>query len=126
MNKKLLWGIIIILLSIFYGIQALFPEFLSESVMKYIFNYQVILMLIGLFFILKKSKFGWFMFAMGLYLYLQAFLGDYFQKGLPLLTLIGGIVLVTLGAKEIKGDKPKKKENIQNLQKKLKKSRKKK
>lgn len=108
MNKKLLWGIIIILLSIFYGIQALFPEFLSESVMKYIFNYQVILMLIGLFFILKKSKFGWFMFAMGLYLYLQAFLGDYFQKGLPLLTLIGGIVLVTLGAKEIKGDKPKK------------------
>ncbi|MDO5089269.1 MAG: hypothetical protein Q4D53_05735 [Leptotrichiaceae bacterium] len=108
MNKKLLWGIVIILLSIFYGIQTLFPDFLSESIMKYIFNYQMILILIGVFFILKKSKFGWFVLATGFYLYLQQFLGEYFTKGLPVLTLIGGIVLVTLGFKETNAEKPKK------------------
>ncbi|RRD40998.1 hypothetical protein EII29_00670 [Leptotrichia sp. OH3620_COT-345] len=108
MNKKLLWGTVIILLSIFYGIQTLFPDFLSESVMKYIFNYQMILILIGVFFIVKKSKLGWFVLAIGFYLYFQQFLGEYFTKGLPILTLIGGIVLVTLGFKETNVGKPKK------------------
>ncbi len=108
MNKKLLWGVIIIILSLFYGIQMFFPDFLDENILRYIFNYQMILILIGLFFIIKKNNFGWFVFAIGIYLYLQQFLGEYFSKGLPIITLIGGIVLVTLGVKELNAGKPKK------------------
>ncbi len=102
MNKKMTWGIIIILLSMFYAIQAAFPKFLSESIMKYVFNYQVILIVIGIFFLIQKKKMGWFVLATGIYLYLKEFLGEYFDKGFPILMLTGGIVLLVIGFNEKK------------------------
>ena len=109
MNKKIAWGSIIIVISIFYAIQSIFPEFLSESVMKYIFNYQIMIIGIGIFFLAKKKNIGWFVLAIGIYLYLQRFLGEYFNKGFPIAMLTGGIVILALGLNErkVKGEKKK-------------------
>ena len=103
MNKKIAWGTLIILMSIFYSIQKIYPEFLSESVMRYIFNYQVIIIGIGISFLIKKKKIGWFIVTVGIYFYLQTFLGEYFDKGFPILMLTGGIILLIMGFNEKNG-----------------------
>ena len=103
MNKKIAWGTLIILISIFYSIQKIYPEFLSESVMRYIFNYQVIIIGIGISFLIKKKKIGWFILTVGIYFYLQTFLGEYFDKGFPILMLTGGIILLIMGFNEKNG-----------------------
>lgn len=103
MNKKIAWGTLIILMSIFYSIQKIYPEFLSESVMRYIFNYQVIIIGIGISFLIKKKKIGWFILTVGIYFYLQTFLGEYFDKGFPILMLTGGIILLIMGFNEKNG-----------------------
>ena len=103
MNKKIAWGTLIILISIFYSIQKVYPEFLSESVMRYIFNYQVIIIGIGISFLIKKKKIGWFILTVGIYFYLQTFLGEYFDKGFPILMLTGGIILLIMGFNEKNG-----------------------
>lgn len=103
MNKKIAWGTLIILISIFYSIQKIYPEFLSESVMRYIFNYQVIIIGIGISFLIKKKRIGWFILTVGIYFYLQTFLGEYFDKGFPILMLTGGIILLIMGFNEKNG-----------------------
>ena len=103
MNKKIAWGTLIILISIFYSIQKIYPEFLSESVMRYIFNYQVIIIGIGISFLIKKKKIGWFILTVGIYFYMQTFLGEYFDKGFPILMLTGGIILLIMGFNEKNG-----------------------
>lgn len=96
MNKRITWGILIIFMSFFY----IFQQHIPENILKYVFNYQMILMIIGIFFIFNKSKFGWAVVAIGLYLYLKEFFGDYFDIGFPIVALIGGIVLLSLGIYE--------------------------
>ena len=83
-------------MSLFY----IFQQHIPENILKYVFNYQMILMIIGIFFVFNKSKFGWAVFFIGLYLYLKEFLGDYFNLGFPIISLLVGITLVSLGIYE--------------------------
>ena len=71
--------------------------------MRYIFNYQVIIIGIGISFLIKKKKIGWFILTVGIYFYLQTFLGEYFDKGFPILMLTGGIILLIMGFNEKNG-----------------------
>ena len=96
MDKRVTWGILIIFMSLFY----IFQQHIPENILKYVFNYQMILMIIGIFFVFNKSKFGWAVVAIGLYLYFKEFFGDYFDIGFPIVALIGGIILLSLGIYE--------------------------
>ena len=77
MNKKITWGLIIIFISLFY----LFQKYIPEGILMYVFNYQVIIILIGIYLILqKKNSLGLAISFIGLYLYLQRFFSEYFEK----------------------------------------------
>ena len=52
MNKKITWGIIIIFISLLY----LFQKYIPEGILRYVFNYQIIIILIGIYLILKKKN----------------------------------------------------------------------
>ena len=109
MNKKITWGLIIIFISLFY----LFQKYIPESILMYVFNYQVIIILIGIYLILqKKNSLGLAISFIGLYLYLQRFFSEYFEIGFPLVTLIGGIIIFVLGLNEKNKKDLKKKEPI--------------
>ena len=49
MNKKITWGIIIIFISLLY----LFQKYIPEGILMYVFNYQIIIILIGIYLIIK-------------------------------------------------------------------------
>ena len=98
MNKKIMWGIITIIVSLFY----IFKDIISDSIWRYVFNYQVIIMLIGLYLVIQKRKLGWGVFGVGLYIYLITFFEDYFRIGFPTVALLTGIALIGLGIKETK------------------------
>lgn len=109
MNKKITWGIIIIFISLLY----LFQKYIPEGILMYVFNYQIIIILIGIYLILKKkNSLGLTMSFIGLYLYLQKFFSEYFEIGFPLVTLIGGTVIFVLGLNEKNKKDLKKKESI--------------
>ena len=109
MNKKITWGIIIIFISLLY----LFQKYIPEGILMYVFNYQVIIILIGIYLILKKkNSLGLAISFIGLYLYLQRFFSEYFEIGFPLVTLIGGIIIFVLGLNEKNKKDLKKKEPI--------------
>ena len=48
MNSKIFWGLVIVVLSLF--------KFVPEEIIKYIVNYQVIIVLVGVYFLVKKKK----------------------------------------------------------------------
>ncbi len=98
MNKKIMWGIITIIVSLFY----IFKDIIPDSIWRYVFNYQVIIMLIGLYLVIQKRKLGWGVFGVGLYIYLITFFEDYFRIGFPTVALLTGIALIGLGIKETK------------------------
>ena len=45
MNSKIFWGLVIVVLSLF--------KFIPEDIMKYIVNYQVVMILVGAYFLVK-------------------------------------------------------------------------
>ncbi len=98
MNRKIIWGIVIIIVSLFY----IFKDIIPDSIWKYVFNYQVIIMLIGIYLVLQKKKIGWGVFGVGLYVYLITFFEEYFRIGFPTVALLSGAALIGLGIKEIK------------------------
>ena len=109
MNKKITWGLIIIFISLFY----LFQKYIPEVILMYVFNYHLIIILIGIYLILqKKNSLGLAISFIGLYLYLQRFFSEYFEIGFPLVTLIGGIIIFVLGLNEKNKKDLKKKEPI--------------
>ncbi len=109
MNKKITWGIIIIFISLLY----LFQKYIPEGILWDVFNYQIIIILIGIYLILqKKNSLGLAISFIGLYLYLQRFFSEYFEIGFPLVTLIGGIIIFVLGLNEKNKKDLKKKEPI--------------
>ena len=129
MNRKIAGGLLIIFLSLFY----LFQKYIPESILMYVFNYQVILILLGVYFIFqKKNTLGIALAATGLYLYLQEFFREYFEIGFPVITLVAGIVIFVLGITErnkkslknqepvykstYKADEPKKTEEIEDVE----------
>ena len=107
MDKKLLVGLGLILLSVLYGLQA--AELINDDVLKYFLNYQVILILIGLFVgIGKKKTSGWILVGVGIYLYIQDFFEKFTKIGIPVALLVIGIGLVVssiLEKKRIKKEK---------------------
>lgn len=107
MDKKLLVGLGLILLSVLYGLQA--AELINDDVLKYFLNYQVILILIGLFVgIGKKKTSGWVLVGVGIYLYIQDFFEKFTKIGIPVALLVIGIGLVVssiLEKKRIKKEK---------------------
>ena len=64
MNKKMFWGLVIVVLSLF--------QFIPEEIQKYIFNYQVILILLGIYFVFKKKVLGWVLTGVGIYSYFNS------------------------------------------------------
>ena len=52
MNRKITGGLLIIFISLFY----LFQKYIPESILMYVFNYQIILVLLGIYFILQKKN----------------------------------------------------------------------
>ena len=90
MNSKIFWGLVIVILSLL--------QFIPEEIQKYVFNYQVILILLGIYFVFKKKVLGWIFVGVGVYSYLSLIWED-----LPfwILLLISGLVILGLGVKEI-------------------------
>ena len=107
MKKKFIIGLGLILLSVLYGLQE--AGFISGDVLKYFLNYQVILIIIGLFVgIAKKKTSGWIFVGVGAYLYIQDFFERFTRIGIPLALLIIGIGLVVssiMEKKKIKAEK---------------------
>lgn len=97
MNKKIWWGLIVILVGLFYLLQQYIPE-----AARYILNYQVLFILIGTFFSIKKKKFGWALIGIGVYLYLDDFFKEQFNFILPIGILVFGGVILALGIIEKK------------------------
>ena len=91
MNSKIFWGLVIVVLSLF--------KFIPEDIMKYIVNYQVVMILVGGYFLIKKKKHGWIFLIVGIYLYVT----QYVWEDLPLfiVPLILGLLVFGLGIKEI-------------------------
>ena len=94
MNKKIVWGIVLIVMGLFYTLQ----QYIPESVLKYIFNYQVIILIIGLWnFVEKKRTLGTVLTVLALYLYLKEFFNEYFEMVFPIIILSGGVIVLLLG-----------------------------
>ena len=91
MNSKIFWGLVIVVLSLF--------KFIPEDIIKYIVNYQVVIVLIGAYFLVKKKKHGWIFVGVGSYLYVTQYLWE--NLSLFVIPLILGLVIVGLGVKEI-------------------------
>ena len=91
MNSKIFWGLVIVVLSLF--------KFIPEDIMKYIVNYQVVMILVGAYFLVKKKKHGWIFLCVGVYLYIT----HYVWGDLPLfiVPLLLGLAVMGLGIKEI-------------------------
>lgn len=99
MNKKIFWGGILILFGLFYTLQ----QYIPENLLRYFLNYQFMLILIGLgFLISKKRTKGTILVIVGLYLYLSEFFYEYFEKIFPIGILLTGTALVFIGMKERK------------------------
>ncbi len=97
MNKKIFWGIILIIIGLFYTLQ----QYIPESTLKYIFNYQIIILIIGLWNFVKKNKtLGTVLTVSALYLYLREFFNEYFELTLPIIILLGGVIVLLLGVLE--------------------------
>ena len=94
MNKKIVWGIVLIVMGLFYTLQ----QYIPESVLKYIFNYQVIILIIGLWnFVEKKQTLGTVLTVLALYLYLREFFNEYLELSLRIIILSGGVIVLLLG-----------------------------
>ena len=99
MNKKIFWGIVLIVMGLFYTLQ----QYIPESILKYIFNYQVIILIIGLWnFVQKKQTLGTVLTVLALYLYLKEFFNEYFEMAFPIIILLGGVIVLLLGVLEKK------------------------
>lgn len=105
MNKKIVLGAIIIIGSLLHIFQGLIPE----GTLKYLFNYQMIIIILGIISAIQKKSSGWIIITIGTYLYLQEFFPKYFQMGTSSLILACGIILLGLGINE-----KKKKDTIKN------------
>ncbi len=79
---------------IFIGLYSVFGMFLSDNVLEYIFNYQLIMFLIGIYLLLKnKSNFlsGIILIGLSIYLYLDKYFNIYYIE------IIIGIIFIFIG-----------------------------
>ena len=111
MGKKIFFGIGLILLGILYGLQA-FGMINGETV-KYILNYQIILILVGMFVgIAKKKTSGWIITGVGVYLYIKEFFEGFTNIGITAGLLIVGTAITVSGIVDRKNKKEKVSESV--------------
>lgn len=91
MNSKIFLGLLIVVLS-------LFPR-IPKEIRDYVFNYQVVMILVGIYFLTKKKVSGWIFLGVGAFLYVTQFVWE--DLPLFILPLILGLAVVGLGIKEI-------------------------
>ena len=111
MGKKIFFGIGLMLLGILYGLQA-FGMINGETV-KYILNYQIILILVGMFVgIAKKKTSGWIITGVGVYLYIKEFFEGFTNIGITAGLLIVGTAITVSGIIDRKNRNEKVNENV--------------
>ena len=111
MGKKIFFGIGLILLGILYGLQA-FGMINGETV-KYILNYQIILILVGMFVgIAKKKTSGWIITGVGVYLYIKEFFEGFTNIGITAGLLIVGTAITVSGIMDRRNKNEKANENV--------------
>lgn len=91
MNSKILWGLVIVALSLF--------NLVPKEIRDYVFNYQIVMILVGAYFLTKKKKFGWIFLLIGVCLYVT----EYIWTEMPLfvIPLVFGLIVIGLGIKEV-------------------------
>ena len=111
MGKKIFFGIGLILLGILYGLQAF--GMINVETVKYILNYQIILILVGIFVgIAKKKTSGWLITGVGVYLYIKEFFEGFTNIGITAGLLIVGTAVTVSGILDRKNKKEKVNENV--------------
>ena len=111
MGKKIFFGIGLILLGILYGLQA-FGMINGETV-KYILNYQIKLILVGMFVgIAKKKTSGWIITGVGVYLYIKEFFEGFTNIGITAGLLIVGTAITVSGIMDRRNKNEKANENV--------------
>ncbi len=100
MNNKLFFGMALIIMGVF----SLIGSYLPQNLFIYFFNWQVLLILIGIYLILKKgvnNMAGIWLIGIGVYFYLHEFLPiPYTNIALPIVLIIVGIALLVLYFKD--------------------------
>ncbi len=100
MNNKLFLGIALITIGLF----SLFGSLLPKNFFIYIFNWQVMLILMGIYFLLKKginNVAGIALIATGAYFYIMEFLPlPYTNITFPIILILVGIAIVALYFKD--------------------------
>ncbi|MBS9784520.1 MAG: hypothetical protein KGV54_00230 [Oceanivirga sp.] len=100
MNNKLFFGMALIIA----GLSSLIVPFLPQSLFKYIFNWQVMMIIVGVYLILKKgvnNVAGIWVTSIGVYFYIKEFLPfEYNRIVLPILLIIIGVGFIALYFKD--------------------------
>ena len=111
MGKKIFFGIGLILLGILYGLQVF--GMINGDTVKYILNYQIILILVGMFVgIAKKKTSGWIITGVGVYLYIKEFFEGFTNIGITAGLLIVGTAITVSGIIDRKNRNEKANENV--------------
>lgn len=111
MEKKIFFGIGLMLLGILYGLQVF--GMINGETIKYLLNYQIILILVGIFVgITKKKTSGWIITAVGVYLYIKEFFEGFTNIGITAGLLIAGTAITVSGIIDRKNKKEKINENV--------------
>ena len=111
MEKKIFFGIGLILLGILYGLQV-FGMIHGETV-RFLLNYQIILILVGVFVgIAKKKTSGWVIAGVGVYLYIKEFFEGFTNIGITAGLLIIGTAITVSGIIDRKNRNEKANENV--------------
>jgi hypothetical protein len=111
MGKKIFFGIGLILLGILYGLQVF--GMINGDTIKYILNYQIILILVGVFVgIAKKKTSGWIITGVGVYLYIKEFFEGFTNIGITAGLLIIGTAITVSGIIDRKNRNEKANENV--------------
>ncbi len=90
MKNKLFFGIILILI----GLYQIFGKFIDLNSLEFIFNYQFILILVGIYLLFKnkgQSVAGVLLIALAAYLYLKDFVKPIY------LELVSSILIILVG-----------------------------
>ena len=111
MGKKIFFGIGLILLGILYGLQVF--GMINGDTIKYILNYQIILILVGVFVgIAKKKTSGWIITGVGVYLYIKEFFEGFTNIGITAGLLIVGTAITVSGIMDRRNKNEKANENV--------------
>lgn len=93
MNKKIIFGILILLMAILHRFQDNFPN----GFFVLFFNYQVILFGIGIYYIFKKRDLGIMLTVLSIILYIEEFFRDTLAIYGTILVILGAFALIAWG-----------------------------